>query len=566
MKFAKLSVCLLLVLAVILCALPSLGAEADMTYEFSTLLPGRADGAITVKGIDPAAEYLLQWADDAGPLPGYDPLSGKVDMTVNGTTLKFTPADMTAIPAGATRLILTLDGTTVSSCSIPEDRRVAAKAPRYTFGVVSDLHFGSSNAVQGFTSALDYLENAGVSFVLTAGDNTCGGAAAEWNLLAQTYAEYDAVPLWFTLGNHDALAWNLSVTPDVAMKNLKRAFPYFGTETHPYGDDFKMTLSSQNPDYDYSVAYQGDLYLFMGIGAASNDSEDKNIDQRLSDTQLEWLEEELTSYYGGENPGNAFLIFHYYTLEGGMKVREGTEWNKESSKKLHALLNKFPGLIYFNGHNHHTFDAEPISYGGVYASLHVPSLAYGGVLNGEGHTNGCEGYLVEVYDDCVLVTGVDFTNGTFYSCATFRMDDGFGDMVKAYGMTLKTTASGAVQWRANGGAASWEKLTVLSDLKTDGSVTEIPYSDEISVEFRANETHMQWKLSTGDDSAWKNLIELEDIPENSDQDPSTDSGASTDGTGSSSGGNGVLWIAVAAAAGIVAAGAVSVAVILKKRK
>lgn len=551
----------------LLCALPAFGAEAAMTYEFSTLLPGRADGTVTVKGIDPAADYLLQWADDAGPLTGCYPLSGKVDMTVNGTVLKFTPADLTAIPVGATRLILTLDGTTVASYTIPEERRAAAKTPRYTFGVLSDLHFGSSNAVNGFTTAMDYLQNAGVSFVLSAGDNTCGGAAAEWNLFAQTYGEYD-VPLWFTMGNHDALAWNLSVTPDVAMKNLKRAFPYFGTETHPYGDGFKMTLSSANPDYDYTVAYEGDLYLFMGIGAASNDSEDKNIDQRLSDTQLEWLEEELTAYYGGENPGNAFLIFHYYTLEGGMKVREGTEWNKESSKKLHTLLNKFPGLIYFNGHNHHTFDAEPISYGGHFASLHVPSLAYGGVLNGEGHTNGCEGYLVEVYEDEVLVTGINFAEELAYSGATFRMSDGFGDMVKAYGMTLKTTASGAVQWRANGGNSSWEKLTVLSDLKTDGSVTKVSYNEEISVEFRANETHLQWKLSTGDDSAWKDLIELADIPEEKPDQSDTDAapGNVSDGADAPQGGNAVLWIVVAVAAVIVVAGAAAVIVILKKRK
>ncbi len=557
MKFAKNAVCLLLILTLVSGVLPAFGEESvTVSYAFSTQLPGRADGTVTVTGVRADGVYGFAWGTADGPFWEYEPLAEATAVSISDTKLTYSPEPLTAIPVGATHLWLTENGLPVASAALPVERLASERTVNYTFGVISDLHFGSGNAPARFRAAMDYFDGAGVSFVATVGDNTCGGTAVEWNQFADTYEAYD-VPLWLTLGNHDALAWNLAVTPNVAMKNVRQAFPYFGTETNPYGGDFRLNLSDRHPEYDYTVSFGDDLFLFMGVGAASNDSEDKNIDQRLSDGQLEWLEEELTAFYSAEDHGNAVLFFHYYTIEAGMKVREGTEWDKASSKKLHSLLNKFPGVIYFNGHNHHEFDAVlPLSYVGAYASVHVPSLGYG----------SGEGYLVEVCEGAVQVKGVDFATGKISSRASFDLSDEFSDPVKSYGVSLRTTATGSVQWRADANGSKWEKFTELSALKTDGTVTTLPCYKDNTVDFRASQTHIQWKLTGADDSAWEDLIELEDIPKGDSDGPAASDDASQSGQDETSGGGTMIWIAVAASAVILCAGALAVILILRKNR
>lgn len=565
----RLGICGALLLCLFLGALPMGAAISDVSisYKFDTLLPGRADGTVTVKAEGYDGEALsLFWGTEDSLLPGYQSLADLADAKVGKNGLIYTVAAPTAIPAGATHLWVTMDGMLLESLEIPEERQVKRESePLYRFGVLSDLHFGSSKAKDSFVAAMDYFSANGSEFVLSSGDNTNGGTAAQWLELANTYKSYSFMPLWLVLGNHDALAWNLSVAPRVAMQNVKATFPNYANQNHSAGAEYTVTCSEIHPDYDYTIEYEGDLYIMMGIGAASNNSEDKNIDQRLSEYQLEWLEECLEAHYTQKSPGKAFLIFHYYTLESGMRVREGTEWNAESSSKLHRVLNKYPGVICFNGHSHFAFGKDVNSYAVKYASIHVPSLTHAGsYVKGEWETIGRQGYLVEVYEDYTLVNGIDFVMGEKAARACYRIAEDFADSVKTYGVSLRTTAGGLVQWKAKGGDSKWTKLMELSELKTDGSVQSVVYEGTSALDFRANATHIQWRVPGSGEDAWTDLIPIEDLPEAKEEGTSSEniSDESPDEEDSFP-----LWIPVMGAAVVICVGgAVVVALTLKKKK
>ncbi len=542
---------------------PSAAEEfPQISYEFSNLLPGSADGIVSVRVSDyDGEEYLLEWGTAENIFVDQKPLADVSKMQIRGKLLKYTTESALAIPPQATHLWLTLDGNLLTCYEIPQWKIIPSKAPKYRFGVISDLHFGSSVAVPALQSAMDSFSAQDVSFVLTVGDNTNGGTFDQWKTFSETYAPYKEIPLFITLGNHDALAWNLSVSPEAAMENVKDIFPNYANENHSYGEEFDLSLSEIYPDYDYSFVYKGDLYLVMGIGAASNNSEDRNIDQQLSDLQLDWLDDTLAEYYHGADHGNAFLFFHYYTLESGMTVGSGTEWDRDSSKKLHRVLNKYPGTFYFNGHNHYTFDAEFNIYLGRYFSFHVPSLAYGGILGDKGHKNGKEGYLVEVYDDFVLVRGMDFATGNFVSYAAFHLTEKYKNDAIAYGVTVKKTSSDAVLWKSRKGGIDWKDLTTLGELNTDGTVQSFPCTDGKTVEFRANETHVQWRCPQDPDSSWEDFIALEDLPGKS---VVSDAPTTNDVSGISFG-NG-LWIVLAVCGGVLCLGAAGILFFFLRKK
>ena len=83
---------------------------------------------------------------------------------------------------------------------------------------------------------------------------------------------------------------------------------------------------------------------------------------------------------------------------------------------------EYTNVIFFSGHSHNSFDivfdAERSSrvintYGGEYATLvHIPSLA----------DNIADGYIVHVYEDCIVFEGYEFENDEAFAYATFIIE------------------------------------------------------------------------------------------------------------------------------------------------
>ncbi len=459
-----------------------------LDYEFTSSVKGRADGTISILLPESYKNeaYELYWGTADGVSEKYSSLTTMEDIAVQGNTLIYVPESQTYIPAGMTHLWLTLGGANVASFEIPAERRMTLGTPKYTFGVFSDVHFTTSAGKpnNSFTAAMNLYRDAGATFVVSCGDMTTGGREAEYAQFTSTYnAGGYTMPLWTALGNHDILKWNLdsSLTPEQALNNMKAAVNTFANVNHNAGPEYTVTVpEGEGAKHDYTMAYGDELFVFMGVGIASNCSVNAagnpiNVDQKLADSQIEWLESVLNKYYNvDKKDGQVFLIFHYYTLESGKyySTATGTEWNSESSAKLDAVLREYPGVIHFNGHNHFYFDADMNMYAEEYVSIHVPSLT-----NPRPSRDGTEGsgtvyenYIVTVYDDCVIVNGVDAYTGTYTPHAMFMIaEDSFtypepeepaAPIYKSFSLTLNRGVSVNVKF-----TVSEEYLAAYPDAK-----------------------------------------------------------------------------------------------------
>ncbi len=513
-------------------AIPRLPA---MQYEFSQRIPGLAEGTVTVVlpeeyGVQ---NYQLYWGTETGLLSGYSQIIDAADFTVNNKTLTYQFQDRAAIPAGVTHLWFAVDGVAVCSYEIPVARRLVPGNLKYSYGVLSDTHLTRSSLdhsiTKAFAAAMELFDSADVSFVSITGDVTTGGMADQYQGITNVFNDGGyTFPLWIALGNHDILAWNLdkidgadapyspeewAVSPSQALQNAKDAIETYANVGYT-GDnnEYKVTLSEYYPDYDYTVAYKGDLYIYMGIGALKNES-GTNVDQHLAPNQLVWLKEVLEGYYGkADTYGHVYLMFHYYTLESGLGMYQngetsGTEWSQNrngymtegysSSEELFKILKNYPDVVHFSGHTHREFDAKNnlsitqkhvFDYTGTswtdvnaplgYTAVHVPSGQY------------YEGYLVSVYENGVLLTGYNTFTGEALGYATYYLSNELSEDVKV------RVNDGKVQYVE--GYGEWLDL-----IKTD---TLAPNAE---IEVQTNDTHVQWRVKGQNE--WKDLIALEDL-------------------------------------------------------
>lgn len=588
-------------------------ALPTIEYVFSTELAGRADGTITVT--DPAYDikksYALYWGTAEGPLEGYSYLAKSKLLPKNGGILTYTVPNLVILPEKATHLWLTVNDTLVCSYELPASRTLKLGNLVYSYGAFSDLHFGEKIVPETFTSAMNLFASASAVFAVSTGDFTDSGTAADWSAFTTTYnAGGWKLPVWSCLGNHDILKWNIAdgITPATALKNAQTALKTFVNEAFIKDENnntYKVVRSEEYPDYDYTVKYGDDLFIYMSIGALKNDS-DKNYDQHLAKEQLTWLEGVLNDYYNKEAVyGHVYLIFHYYTMESGFGMYQngatsGTEWSRDngymtpgynSSEELFKILSKHSNVIHFSGHSHRVFEADnnlsvtqkyyrvdnqgnyrmvdkPLGY----TAVHLPALSV-----------SKEGYLVSVYSDGVLLTGYNFGENKIVPNATFFVANDNEKTNLRFNESLG-------EYQFVRGLGTWNTLISEDALKT---------SDGKTVELQAGETHLQWKYSDGTDwtdlvalsdlvnaegvpaelqianchfqlrygtSEWKDLAELSNST-NTDQpqDTVTDSNASTDDTTAPAGSNTVVIVAIIALA-VVAVAAPVVILLLKKRR
>lgn len=394
--------------------------EPILEYTFTSDVSGRADGRILVRSPERTRlDYGLYWGDKNGPLKGMKPLT-----RLNDSIQKQTVAVpvMTCIPTGATHLWMCYaDGTAVTQIKLPEERLLAKEAPLYTFGIISDLHLTSEYAMDAFQRALTAYDRSKVSFVVSLGDNTSDGSATQLENYRKIKNLFPDMTFWSALGNHDVLPWNTKQTPVKQSYNtFRRYFPNYANLADPNVD---TPQTGDNAGFDYTVRIgEDDWMIFLSVGVCT-DFENQWHGQGLTDNQLAWLDEQLDTYYNIEkHGGRVFLMYHYFTRESGMFNDGATYLDPVSSKKLHEVLRKYPDLIYFSGHNHFAFDCDMnIHNNGTYTSIHTPSLAASTAYKGKGHEMGNEGYFVEMYEDYVIVRGVDFLTDETVSKATFLL-------------------------------------------------------------------------------------------------------------------------------------------------
>ena len=320
-------------------------------------------------------------------------------------------------PSGAKKIgVYDADGKRV--CGIPLGRLTPPNGEKlYSFGLLSDIHLYPIAAVawhpeMKFSNALTFFENVGCAFVAVSGDLTQTGLSLDdttSGLDTRQFAKYkeicDAhtIPVYAICGNHESI----TNKDAYAMKNQRDLLvEYIGNDLY------------------FTVAQGNDLFIFVG---------QSDWDEVMSDEEFSWLTEILES----NTDKRCFVFIHPYIEEDSgdpLDVRENSifdNWGTVKTKAFMDLMAQHKNTILFHGHSHTVYESQVLDKNANYTdknafrSVHVPSLARPLIVTSDGtyyndDTAG-QGYIVDVYEDCIVLNGMDLINEKPVPIGTYRI-------------------------------------------------------------------------------------------------------------------------------------------------
>lgn len=419
--------------------------DVDIEYTFDNDDEYSAAGTVTVTA-DKDGEYELFWGDEQGKrlaveVEGYTATYSEfADVKVSNGTGSTEIYEFTAIPDGAATVLAYKNSVLMTSEALPEEKLREPEEPEYLFGALSDLHFNryflslTDDGMVTFPNALSFLDAFDVSLVAMSGDLSNKGERDAFEKFNYISSKFD-FPVYTCTGNHDVHgdadreAWLELVNSGVYGDQKAEGVVEVGVN----GVDFVYAPSGAN----------GDVFIFFSQNVWSYNSPDSRL---VTDEQLDWLNAQLEKY----SDTTVYLFFHTFIANdnGDVKTGEGNIVNNADvtydlcytlgtpdEARFRELLKTYKNVVFFNGHSHWSFamqEFNPIlnitDYDGTYATLvHISSVSSPRTVTAdsskksEKYMRSSEGYLVRVYDDRIILTGVDFLRGEFLSYATYEI-------------------------------------------------------------------------------------------------------------------------------------------------
>ena len=416
-------------------------AGTSISYSFANSKAGYAQGTITLKADD--GKYYLYWADSTKALADYGEIGS---VTVSAGQGSFTMPKYTAIPADATKLIAvkgssepTIANRTVAKASavytVPSNKMLSVDTSDalYTFGAISDPQLANDSYGSGsypydethFAKALETLANRNVNFTVSSGDtvNDQNGS--------QTYVEefrrYQRLladssycnPIYEANGNHDVgTVWDKN-------GNYYNDNTPFVTGTGL--DSVKSTINARKPYFEITEPNTGDHFIFMALEGGFY----TNKGTQFSKAQLDWLEGLLKKYNGDGK--NIFIIEHANIGGWGSGDKLTTPYyydlalvkTNSDVARFVKLMETYKDCVIITGHTHLELSAQyNYSDNNGTSAVMIHNSAIGGVrrlVNGSIDRTAVEGlsegYIVEVYEDCILFNGTNlYYNETMPTC------------------------------------------------------------------------------------------------------------------------------------------------------
>jgi len=356
----------------------SVVGENGMSYEFSNDKPGYAGGKISVRTTEDK-NLTFYWGNNSGKLADFTYLiKGNIK---GGYTNYITVNKHIAIPEGATKFLCYDGDVLLYSYDLPQSKIFDYKKQVYSFGIMSDTHFGQryldqENKQNGIkeepeltavlNKALEIFKSKGAKFITIAGDVVTANEQWEYdNYRAWVDAfvkENPTMDFFVCSGNHDVMKYgddNAGVKPEaLGITN----FSTLTGQSQYYKGDIVRNYNSTNPNYGFTIKYQGDLFIFLNQQTYSGNE----VNQEMFD----WLEGLLK-----ENTDNTvYLYFHlpitthagsYIHDEGKTKLTGIHAHNTYSSStgltgnftlgaKMKNVLYGRTNVVYISGHTHYS--------------------------------------------------------------------------------------------------------------------------------------------------------------------------------------------------------------------
>ncbi len=290
---------------------------------------------------------------------------------------------------------------------------------RLSFATMSDSHLTDSAIRAGMLELGFYdLQNAEkqLDALVFVGDNTDHGYLEQYELFKKTIAKYTpARELLMAVGNHDTWTEDENGEDDVVL--TKEYFLKY----------VKDITGREISELYYTTEING--YTFIVLG-----SESTHTDAYISPQQIAWLEAEMAKAAGKGKP--VFVISHWPI--NGSHGLPGT-WGDikdpdpdtggfgDQSNDIENILKKYDDVFLISGHIHSGFTAPgqegvygylSVESDGNFHSINLPSYMY---VSTRGRVANGTGYVIEVYDDEVLVRARSYSAGVWYTLYDYEI-------------------------------------------------------------------------------------------------------------------------------------------------
>lgn len=316
-------------------------------------------------------------------------------------------------------------------CSVPLGRLAQSKNEKlYSFGLLSDVHLADYKpaSATNFENALSCFEEQGALFCCHCGDLTDLGfwhpKSSQEGTFYYNTGQFDTyksicqkhnIPVYGCCGNHEsAYGYDISGTytdtqgenPALVVNNLEKLREYTGQN---------LTCS---------VTQGNDVFIFVSQPSES---------VVMSDEALKWLYETLEA----NRNERCFLFVHSYIEEDSgdpLDLRENgifEHWDKTKELFFMSLLTHYQNTVWFHGHSHMKFKCQELDECANYTekngfkSVHIPSCGHPrDIINNESVNDytASEGYLVDVYEDFIVLNGMDFKNNNTIPIGVYKID------------------------------------------------------------------------------------------------------------------------------------------------
>jgi 3',5'-cyclic AMP phosphodiesterase CpdA len=275
-----------------------------------------------------------------------------------------------------------------------------------TIAAISDTHVGKDAIGAAFlTPGMRDISDPSldVDAVLFLGDNTDNGNVDNWEVFTKSVtANCKVKNKIILLGNHDT--WISYDTPHVYEEGLKNYLHYSN-----------LIMGTNNTLPYFTRVFNG--YWFICLA-----QEDTSVSATVSDTQLNWLEEQLRLAAADGNGKPIFVLLHQpmnYTHAVGDNLNNNGI-NDGQSEKLQAILDRYENVFYFSGHQHYGLndgtDQIPAGFSTVeqvgknITSVNFPAFGRGSYFDGGDPLIG-DGLIINVYADRIEFLGRNFVEG-----------------------------------------------------------------------------------------------------------------------------------------------------------
>lgn len=285
---------------------------------------------------------------------------------------------------------------------------------KLNFAAISDIHMTDEKLRSLMLGIGLYdMENSDETMdaLVCAGDLTDHGYKEQWDLLAETFAQYNpAKKIILAQGNHDT--W----TEDEGYNLAKKYFIEYNE---------KITGTKSETEY-YSTKING--YTFIVLA-----SEYDHTDMYVSDAQLAWLAAEMDAASKDGLP--IFVVSHWPLNQShGLPETWGDDEPEpddggmgDQSAAVESILKKYNNVFLISGHIHNGFtnEKQKDTYGyvsvesdGSFHSVNLPSYMYMTIRGCIANGTGCQ---FEVYDDRVEIRSRSYSAGAWYTDYNFTL-------------------------------------------------------------------------------------------------------------------------------------------------